>query len=224
MSLLWIIERYGDKYPYMNKNDKNFQKPSKDLWKDNPHYRFCAYVESEDYIYFGYWTSPNCFVAQNYQDLNKTYQEYQKAKSNKIQAHFSESDIQDIIDRQWQYLDQIEAEQFYFDSQQVDLENGLITLNCYFPNNSLKSRTIVDLDTGELIYHCHWTKGQYFDDKLQRFVSVEKTFERQYYDKYMRTERTYVKKYKRFKWVVTHPETYKGKILEEIYGQHKKFY
>lgn len=217
---LWIYEMYGEKLPTYVRTTKLDERPDADLWASDKNYKHQAYVDTGDYIYYGVFTSPNCFVVHNYQDINKTWEEFKKIKKFDLKAMYTAEDLKNMESRQWMYLDQVPAEHFCEDTEEI--EEGYFIQTLYYPNNSIKSKTIIYLDTGELIYHYHWDLSVYFNEELQKDVAYIIGHERFDRGKHMKSKRVYFPKEKKSKWVIELPLSYKGKTLEEVYGLYKK--
>jgi len=212
-----FIDKVGsENYPVHN-DDFTLDDLSEDQYKaclDSrgiPEY-FCFIIRRADYIQFVKFTSTRGGVVWAEWDCNKLRRYFDN--NRKLFKHYAEQ-YEDI---NWSRLDGILPEFFAYDFEQID-ENGILEKVEYFPDNSIKSRQLIDLDTGELLYHRIYYKSSFYDQDLQRDRSSVNSF--YLFDNYYQSEKEYIAEKtpvkKVPKWRITYPEKWKGVFLEDLY-------
>lgn len=204
---LWIFEN-GD-HPVHDKNTTDFR-PDPDLWESDKYYRYYCYILSGDVIYYGWYSSSNCFNAIYFQDIEKTY----KAYKNRLSEMYTAQDLQEMEAYGWIYLDQRKPEKFCEDIEIID--EGVITIIKYFDNNSIESKEIIDLETGECIYYMRWTRSQYYSEKHERELYALTEYEKRLQEKAMKLSTQWNDRAKQYKWVIDFPISLKGYTLDQI--------
>ena len=207
----------GD-HPVIDLNTNPSYRPDAEIWAEDKHKKVICYLIQGDYINYGAYTSPYCFLVYKMQNIEETYQKYLNDKNNKMARMFTEQDLENIQARQWIYMDQIDAERFQEDSEVIN--EGLLIITKYFDNNSLKEKEIIDLETGECLYYMRYTMNQYWSEKHQRTMSAVSDYEKMNGGKYMKLSTTYQQKIKQYRWVFQYPLAYKGLEFASIYGKN----
>lgn len=175
---------------------------------------FCFIIVKADHIQFKKFTSTRGGVIMAEWNCDKLRPFFEE---NRHLFKFYADQYEDIA---WSRLDGMFPEHFAEDFECVH-ENGILERVEYFEDNSIKSRQLIDLDTGELIYHRIYYKSSFFDSDLQRDRSAVNSF--YLYDNYYQNEKEYsaekiqIKKVP--KWKITYPKHWKGIILEDLYFQ-----
>ena len=224
---MWLTIFQNGDYPLHDKNTSNFR-PDVDLWDNDIDYKYYCYILHGDFIYYGYYKNINCFMCLSYQDIEKTYAAF---KNQGLKHLYTDEDLQAMEAYNWLYLDGRMPDKFYYDSENIN--EGVLTILTYFDNNSIESKEIIDLETGECLYYMKWTRSQYYCEDRQRQV--------QYLVKYSKLNNNNIIKYKKdypvkskmdnkivhepnIKWIVTNPLSFAGWTLDQImnYGNTEK--
>jgi hypothetical protein len=214
---MWLhIFENGD-YPIHDRNSVAF-KPDADLWHEDKDFRYWCYVLSGQYIYFGFYSSPNCFNAYKYQDIEKTYRAYK----NRLSTLYTESDLKEMEAYSWLYLDQRKPEKFCEDGEIINEDT--VTYIKYYDNNSIEEMAISDRATGELLYYMRWTRSQYYSEIHERELYTLTAYERIMNGKHMKVSRKFNRTSKQYKWIIDFPITLRGYTLDQIlaYANHTK--
>lgn len=216
---MWLsIFENGD-YPVIDKNTNPSYRPDAEIWIENKHARVKCYLLHDNYIYFGHYKSPFCFVAYKVQDIEKTYQEFQEHKKRQLSNLYTQEDLENIAAKQWMYIDMVEPERFYEDSEVIN--EGVLTITKYFDNNSLKEKEVIDLETGECLYYMRYTMSQYWSPTHEREISRVTELTRTREGKRMDLKLMKDNYSKQYRWIFQYPLSYKGLTMEKVYGQHK---
>lgn len=207
---MWLnIFQNGD-YPLHDKNATNFR-PDVSLWDEDLDYKYYCYILHGDFIYFGYYKNVNCFMCLAYQDIEKTYAAF---KNQGLKHLYTESELQEMEAYQWIYLDGRVPERFYDNSENI--KEGVLTILTYFDNNSIESKEIIDLDTGECLYYMRWTRSQYYSETHERQMQSLTGYFKTKDNKTIVMHKEYKKQLKQHKWVIDQPISFRGYTFDEI--------
>lgn len=169
----------------------------------------------EDYdgtLYFGHHMSPYAFVIKSKfspTELTKLWQE----KRMDLSALDREAAIK-MAEMQWLKFDKWEFEKFQEDRELI--YEGVIERLEYHDDNSLKSRQIIDQESGELLYKASFERGQYTDPDTGKEFSYLQKYTLFRNGNYLEAERTKTKK-GLTRWEIIYPIHMAGKYMEDLY-------
>lgn len=215
---MWLTIFQNGDYPLHDKNSTNFR-PEVHLWDEDLDYKYYCYILHGDFIYYGYYKNINCFMCLSYQDIEKTYEAF---KNHGLKHLYTESELADMEAYQWIYLDGRVPERFCDNSENIN--EGVLTIMTYFDNNSIESKEIIDLKSGECLYFMKWTKSQYYSETHERQMQSLTGYIKTKDNKTIVMTRQYKEKLKQRKWVIDQPLDYRNYTFDEImnYGNTEK--
>lgn len=186
------------------------EKPKEENFK--PH--DCIKEDYDGVIYKGYYSTPFAMSVQAKYDINQLTKLWQKHKFDLSQL--DNEGAQKMKDLQWAKLNG----EFKFETFQEDTEiihEGMIIRCAYFEDNSLRTRQIIDHESGEIVYETRFVKGQYYDEDTDREYSYLKSFERYSNGKTIKAEKVKTDK-GLTRWKITFPASYAGRYMEDLYA------
>ena len=197
--------QYGDLPVYMDHT-----KPNAQTWEETDYMRSAYIMDNvQNTVIYGHFLSPYCFVQLDIWDLREMEKMYD---SHKIDTSMiNESVLQAYQDRQWAYFNSVDFENFQNNTEII--YEGIIELCQYYPDNTLKTRILIDEQTGELLYEANYVMGQYEDPDTNKMRSYLKYMDRYQNGKFIAANRKKIDG--RPKWVVISPISLKGKTLEQ---------
>ena len=169
----------------------------------------------EDYdgnLMFGHHITPYSFILKSkfsIEDHTKLWQE----KRYDLSALDREAAIK-MAEMQWIKFDKWEFEKFQEDRELI--YEGVIERLEYHDDNSLKTRQILDQDTGELMYQATFEKGQYTDPDTGKEFSYLQKYTLYKMGNTLEAERTKTKK-GLTRWEIVYPLHMAGKYMEDLY-------
>jgi hypothetical protein len=169
----------------------------------------------EDYdgnLMFGHHLSPYSFVIKSkfsIADHTKIWQE----KRYDLSALDREAAIK-MAEMQWLKFDKWEFEKFQEDRELI--YEGVIERLEYHDDNSLKTRQVIDQDTGELLYQASFERGQYTDPDTGKEYSYLQKYTLFKFGNTLEAERTKNKK-GLTRWEIVYPIHLAGKYMEDLY-------
>ena len=169
----------------------------------------------EDYdgnLMFGHHLTPYSFIIKSKfspTELTKLWQE----KRMDLSALDREAAIK-MAEMQWIKFDKWEFEKFQEDRELI--YEGVIERLEYHDDNSLKTRQVLDQDTGELIYQATFTRGQYTDPDTGKEFSYLQKYTLYRMGNKLEAERTKTKK-GLTRWEIVYPLHMAGKYMEDLY-------
>ena len=169
----------------------------------------------EDYdgnLMFGHHITPYSFILKSkfsIEDHTKLWQE----KRYDLSVLDREAAIK-MAEMQWIKFDKWEFEKFQEDREII--YEGVIERLEYHDDNSLKTRQILDQDTGELMYQATCEKGQYVDPDTGKEFSYLQKYTLYKMGNTLEAERTKTKK-GLTRWEIVYPLHMAGKYMEDLY-------
>lgn len=200
--------RYGNLEVY-----KDHDTPDRLRWFENKDYYFKAYVMDTHTmsLNYGYWTSPHCFVIHDKWSEAEIINMFNESRLDT--SVIDEGLLKVYQERQWAYFSQVDFENFQRDTEII--YEGIIEIYQFYEDNTLKRRTLIDEQTGELLYEANYGRGVYEDPESGKQRSYLKYMDRYQNGKFVAAERKKINN--RVRWVISSPRSYAGKTLEDIY-------
>jgi len=172
---------------------------------------FCFVWVADDILEFRKFIHNRCSVvwhSWNCKELRKIFD-----NDHTIFNHFQNN--YEKIEHSWASFTSNKVERFQEDTEII--HEGILERVTYFDDNSIHTRQLIDVLTGELIYFREYYKSSYWDKNENKYVSFISGFYLNNKGNVMECQKDLQDEKKRMK--ITYPKMYAGTYLEDLYFQ-----